>query len=141
MRRNPLIVGALEQYQRLRHAFGAGKNEHQIINLNYLEPRDAAEIAQLKDLNKEEEVLDELDRAKFPFLFFIKVKSEAEPYISSLYSYLSSKHMRAHYFFFEINQDVTPLLIQRAQSYYNKISPNPRIYNPSPRILQAYAAL
>lgn len=139
MKRDAFILGVLDRYTSLLNAFGCHKNDCAVFNVDYLNKREGAEVKGLTNLSDKELILDELDRAEYPALFLIKIKSDPDEYISSIYSYLKPKVMRAHYFVFELDQDVTPDLLARVQSYYSNISPNPRIFNSSPRLLESYA--
>ena len=139
MNREGLIHGAVEGYEKLLYNFGAEKGVFNIFNQSFLEPNETVALKDVVELEGLEAVVDQMDSLQVPALFFIKIMEDTEPYISSLYSSLSKKMMRSHYCVFEITQDATPGLIQRVQSYYHEISPNPRIFNPHPRILTAYA--
>ena len=139
MNREDLIQGSVRGYKKLLCNFGAAKGVFNIFNQSFLEPNEISELKNVVELEDLEGVVDQMDILEVPSLFFIKIAEDMEPYISSLYSSLSQKLMRCHYCVFEINQDATPHLIERVQSYYHKISPTPRIFNPDPRILTAYA--
>jgi len=137
--RAPLIYSALKSYKKLLHAFGGEKGAFNIFNQGFLSAHESASLTSVLELKHLEEVMSEIDTLQIPALFFIKIKEDPEPYISALYSALSQKIMRVHYFLFEINTDVTVALIQRVQKYYRQVSPTPRIFNPHSRILTAYA--
>ena len=139
MKREDLIQGSVRGYKKLLCSFGAAKGVFNIFNQSFLEPNEISELKNVVELEGLEGVVDQMDILEVPSLFFIKIAEDMEPYISTLYSSLSQKLMRCHYCVFEINKDVTPSLIQKAQSYYHKISPSPRVFNPDPRILIAYA--